>query len=142
MESVMVFVTCVSATDVAVIMTLVAALIAGEVYVTPKGMLFVRVPQLPAVNPEPEHPACFVANIQVTPSVCVSPPTDAVRASVLGAAGGPGLSSIINMPVKVLSWIEIIEELPPQLPSNSTLTHAREIGPAIRALFIQPPKYA
>jgi hypothetical protein len=141
MDSVMVFVMFVSATDVAVIMTVVIALIAGEVYVTPNGMLFVRVPQLPAVNPEPEHPDCF-ANDQVTPSVFVSPPTAAMKLSVLGAAGGPGLSSIINIPVAELRVIEIIEDPPPQLPSNSMLTHARKIGPAIRALFIQPPKYA
>jgi hypothetical protein len=139
-ERVAVVVTFVSATDVAVITTAVVAVIAGAVYVTPKGVLFVSVPQFPTANPEPAQPDCF-AKVQVTPRPLVSPPTVAVKFCEMAFVEPSGVWSIISMPAA--DWIvtEIIKLLPPQPESITRARLATQNAAANRILFMQPPEF-
>src|ERR1017187_9406854 len=112
-DTVTVFVMVLCVTDVAVMTTLVVAVIAGAVYVTANGALPDRDPQLPAVSfPSFAQPDCF-SSVQVTPAAVVSPPTAAVKLSVLGAPGAAGLSSIVSKPFAETITIDIVDFEPP-----------------------------
>jgi hypothetical protein len=142
-DTVTVLVTVLSVTEVAVMTTLVVAVIAGAENVTANGALPESDPQLPAVNfPSLAQPDCF-SSVQVTPAAVVSPPTAAVKLSVLGAAGAAGLSSIVSKPFAETITIEIVDfEPPPPQPLDSIKArHARQKTAANRILIMQPPEF-
>ena len=117
----------------------------GAVYVTEKGVMFVRVPQNPAAVPSPAQPVPVsgcAEESQVTPLLLVSPPRVAVKLSVEKTGGtAPGwLASIDNVPVAETTLTVTPVILPPQ-PQIKIDPRQAKASAARRSPFIRPPGF-